>query len=369
MTGSIPMNIWLAANAFKKKRADYYEYFAAILRSSGGGIKIIKMFENDAARYEGKSRGIMSEYWLQRYTGNGANLADTWDGTLPEDEVAVVRVAQEAGGDALIVAIEDLSRMARLTDKVKQQSLLTLASALVGVAIALSMLFIFPIFSVELLKKTYDFVPMEYWGKSGKNFVAYADSVMSYGLYAVLIVLMGCIYMHWTFANLTNPIREWLDGNNVLYRTMRDLRGALFLSTMCTLTKRRGNTMFTLKQSLEIFMESARTPWLKWRIGQIIDGTDATGAVDIVAFKTGLLSDEMFYFLEDMASAKGFAEGLDATGKYVESNILQTILKRMATYRWVMLLTSLAFALGMFIWYMQVIYGMRNSMTNYLASG
>lgn len=369
MTPSIPLNVKLAIWQFNRSRADYYAYFAAKLTSAGGGIKIMQMFEDDVLRFPGKTRGIIAEFWLQRYSANGANLAGAWEGTLPEDEVAVIRVAQDAGGDAVMHAVKDLARMAKLSDQVKQQAFMTMLAALIGLGVAAAMLTLFPIYVVSTLKKTYDFLPVEFWPSSAKKMMTYSDWVLSYGLYVLGVIALFGTYIHWSFDNLVNKSREWLDKKNVIYRTMRDLKGALFLYTMCTLTRRRGNTMFTLKQSLEIFMESARTPWLKWRIEQIVAGADATGAIDIQAFNTGLLSEDMFYFLEDMEKAKGFSEGLEATANYVEETILERIIKKMYFYRWILLLVALSAGLSVFGWQFSIMYDMRGAMSNYLSSG
>ena len=150
---------------------------------------------------------------------------------------------------------------------------------------------------------------------------------------------------------------------------IRDLRGALFLSTMSTLTRKRGGVMFTLKQSLEMFAQSTRTPWLKWRINQIIDSADATGAIGVESFKTGFISQEMFYFLEDMQKAKGFADGFQEAARHVETNILTSILKRMTVYRWVLLSAALVIGLAMFVWQYGVLYEMRGAMNTYMTSG
>lgn len=358
-----------AAKKFHKQRADYYVYMASVLKSSGGAIKIVQLFENDIQRYENETRGMLCSFWLERYETNGSNLADAFQGTLPDDEVAIIRVSQGAGGDALLDGLFSVARTAKLSDTVRRESISTLFAGLVGISLAFAMLTAFPVFSISSIGTAYDFLPLEFWGKNGKSLHGYAMWIESYIIYLILLIIISLVGLQWTFSNLTTPLREWLDENIVLYRVMRDLRGALFLATMSTLTRKRGGLMFTLKQSLEVFSESARTPWLKWRINQIIDGADATGAIGVHAFNTGLISRDMYFFLEDMENAKGFAEGFEETGKYVEGTLLAEIIRRMAFYRWVMLLSALAITLVMFSWQFQVIYEMRGAMSSYLATG
>jgi len=365
----IPFKVGQAAKKFYRQRSDYYIYMSSILKSSGGSIKLLQLFENDIQRYEGEARGILCGYWYDIYSSNGGNLADTFQGTFPDDEVAIIRVAQDAGGEALLIALEDVSRMAKLSDTVRRESLGTLMAGLVALLLAVSMLTAFPVFSINAISGAYDFLPLEFWGKNGKSLYAYSKWIESYIIYIGIVIMLVVVYLYWSIANLISPVREWLDGNIVLYRVIRDLKGAMFLATMSTLTRKRGGVMFTLKQSLETFAESARSPWLKWRINQVIDGADSTGAIGVKAFDTGFISREMFFFLEDMQKAKGFSEGFEETGKYVESSILASIIKRMVFYRWALLLVSLVVTLGMFVWQFQVIYEMRGAMSNYLASG
>jgi type II secretory pathway component PulF len=369
MPEKLPFKVAQAVKKFHRHRAAYYLYVADILHGSGGNIKILQLFENDIERYAGKPRGILCGLWFDRYSENGGNLADTFEGCLPDDEVAIIRVSQDAGGDALIVALKDVGRIAKLSDKIRKESLSTLTAALFGVALAVAMLTIFPVFSVNAIAKAYDFLPLEYWGKNGKSLVAYADWIKRYILFVAVFVTLVLVGVHWSLANLVSPIREWLDEKVVLYRVIRDVKGAMFLATMSTLTRKRGGVMFTLKQSLETFSDSARTPWLKWRINQVIDGADVSGAVGVEAFKTGLISPEMFFYLEDMQKAKGFADGFEETGRYVETTILDEIIKRMMIYRWALLLAAMVVTLAVFGWQFKVIYEMRGAMSSFLASG
>jgi hypothetical protein len=126
--------------------------------------------------------------------------------------------------------------------------------------------------------------------------------------------------------------------------------------------------MFTLRDSLSLFGQSARSPWLRWRVEQVVDGIDQTGAIGTEAFNTPLLSREMFFYLRDTQEARGFAEGFDETGKYVESNILDGIIKRMTVYRWVMLLAGVFCVVGVMGWQFSIIYEMKGVMQNYYSS-
>jgi hypothetical protein len=363
---NLPFSLRVAASRFSPHRADYYFYLSSVLKSSNGNIKVLQIFDNDSMRYQGAPRGVLSDYFYDTYANNGGDLATTFEGIFPDDEVANIRVGQDAGENGIIGALEDVSRLAKLAIKVRNESLGTVAAGLIGIAIAVVMLTAFPIFAVNTIQNAYSFLPVEAWGRVGKNLYSYANGVKIYGIYiGMLLVLIGS-YVVWSIDNLTLPIRDWLDEHITLYRVIRDIKGSLFLSTMSTLTRRRGNVMYTLRQSLDAFSASARTPWMKWRIGQIIDGSDLSGSIGTEAFKTGLLSKDMYFFLEDMQRANGFSEGFLATGNHVESTVLPSIIVRMTVYRWVLLGLALVSVLSMFAWTFNVIYEMRDAMKVFL---
>lgn len=368
MEQTLPFAVRNAASKFRKQRADYYSYLSSMLEASKGNTKFATLFERDAQRYEKEARGVLCRHWCDTYMSNGGNLGATWEGTFPADEVAIIRVAQDAGDSALYSALKDVARIAALSDKVKSEVIGTLAAAVIGLTIAAVMLTLFPVISARKLQEIYSFIPLDQWGPNGTAFNKHAQRVLDYGLY-VLIAFVGIItYVQWTIEHLTGPARDWLDRNVVLYRAIRDIKGALFLATMATLTRRRGNVMFTLRDSLSLFGQNARSPWLKWRIEQVVDGIDQTGAVGTDAFNTPLLSREMFFYLRDTQEARGFADGFVEAGNYVESNILQGIIKRMTIYRWVMLLSGVMCVIGVMGWQFSIIYEMKGVMQNYYSS-
>jgi type II secretory pathway component PulF len=365
---AIAFTIRRAAARFKGSRADYYHYLALMLESTKGGTKISTIFDNDAQRYEGKPRGALSAYWSQTYQSKGANLADAWQGTLPDDEVTIIRVAQTASDGALIPALHDISRIAKLSDRVKTEVVWTLSAGIVGITVALLMLTVFPVYSAGLLQERYAFLPLSEWGPLGKSLLAHAERVKSYGIYVVLFIVALLSGFSWSINNLIGPVRDWLDTHVVVYRTIRDIKGAMFLATMSTLTRKRGNVMYTATASLSTLVQSARSPWLKWRVQEILDRIEHSGMRGSEAFKTKILSNEMYYFLNDTQAAIGYSEGFDETGKYVENKILGNIIKSMSIFRWVLLLTAVFAVAGMMGWQLSVVFEMGRAVQTYYTS-
>lgn len=365
---NIPAKVRRAASRFRKQRAAYYEWLAQMLESSKGGMKLLQLFENDVVRYPKDPRGVLAGYWVEQFNSNGANLAAAWQGTLPDDEVTIVRIAEESSSGTLTTALRDISRVAKLADKIKGAVFATLAAAFFGVSIGLVMFTVFPLISTAKLQELFSFIPLDQWGPKGQAFNSHAERIRSYGVFFVAVALAAIWYVVWTVNHLVGPTREWLDSKVVLYRIVRDIKGAMFMATMATLTRRRGNQMFTLKGSLEVFIQSARSPWLKWRVQQIVDKIDETGGVGADAFNTNLLNPEMFYFLRDMVEARSFAEGFEETGRYVESSLLDKTLKHMTVYRWVLLMSGVALTIFVVGWQFAVINEMTEVMQTYMSS-
>lgn len=363
-----PFLIRQYASSFRKSRADYYLYLAGVLSKGEGKIKLLEIFEKDAIRFDGRARGKLSTFWAERYENNGANLAKAWRGTFPDDEVAIIDVGQNAGGNALIAALRDVGRIAQISDKVKNGVVSTLAAAVFGLLLATVMLTAFPMFASSKIQEMYSFVPTSEWGVKGKFLNGWADGVRNYGLYILAAIVALTSYIGWTINNLVGPVRNWLDRNIVLFTVIRDIKGALFLATMATLTRKRGNLSYTLSASIHQFAQSIRSPWLRWRVEEIADGIERTGGADSSAFETNLLSEDMYWYLCDMQESNGFAQGFEDAGQYVEETVLGKIIKRMGVYKWIMLLFGVACVVGVMSLQTAVIFEMKGVMTNYMSS-
>lgn len=352
----IPFKVAYASRSFHKDRSSYYKYLGLMLK--GGKNKPRKLFEDDIERYAGKPRGVLSEHWLDANITEGGKLADSFQGTLPDDELAILRVSEESGGDALVSALADVSRMAKLADTIKSQVITTLLVGFVAILLATMMWTVLPIIAVKNAKRGFANVPLEYWGGAGRSLLNYANFVEGYW-YIVILLLAGVIFaIYWSLGNLVGPTRDWLDRNLALYRVGRDIRAALFMSTMSMLTRKRGNVMFTLEQGLQKFLDSARSPWMRWRIEQILD----RGGAGAEPFRTGLLPDEMFYFLEDMEKASGISQAFSDTRDFVEEILLEKIIAQMTFYKWLMLVGAVVLGGTMFIWNIAVVNELRSAM-------
>lgn len=365
MSKSIPSQVARASRSFHRRRADYYRYMASILTSSKGGTKLLTQFARDAERYEGEPRGVLSAHWHEEYDSNGADLRETWSGTLPDDEVAVISIGEKAGPGGLESALHDVSRTAKLVDRIQTEIIWTMMAAFIGVAVAVFMATVFPVFSSMKLQETFSFLPTDVWGKSGQRLLAYVEWVKAYAIYVVFFVGLAFYAVYYSMSNWVGNLREYADEKILLYKVYRDIKGALFLATLATLTKKRGNVSYTLREALNAFRESVTSRWMRWRVKQIIENMDDEGAIGTSAFKTNLLSPEMYFYLRDTQEAQGIAEGFLETGAYVEATVADGLAKRLMVYRWCFLLGSLLVVATILFWQMAVIREMKDAMSLY----
>lgn len=358
----------MASAKFAKERAHYYDHLASILEASAGEIKPLAIFQRDAERYPGMARGVLSAWWAQRFMENGGDIAEAWAGTLPDDEVSMIRVSQGAGDGALVAVLLNVARIAHLSDRIRGEVTTLMLAAIIGMLISVLMLTIFPIFSASKLAEIFVALPKEEWGQKGKAWRNWADGVKAYGPFVLAAFALALSWLIWSFSNFVGTTRDWLDRKTILYRMLRDLKGALFLATMSTLMQRRGNVTHTLTDSLTTLAQGARSAWFRWRIREIAARVETSGAVNADVFHTAMLSDEMFYFLRDMQEARGMSEAFAQTGQYVEKTIVEAIVRRMSVYRWAVLLVGVACLIGVMGYQMAVIDDMRKAMLLYYSS-
>lgn len=93
----------------------------------------------------------------------------------------------------------------------------------------------------------------------------------------------------------------------------------------------------TLKRALSMFDNSTKSPWFSWRIRELIENIEASGGVSSEIFNTGIVSEEVYYYLRDMQESRGFTEGLNQTAMYVKEKLLARISLKLNVYMYVIL--------------------------------
>lgn len=365
MSNELSMSQRGAVRRFASQRADYYQDLASLLRTSKR--KLLDVFELDAQRYGTSARGSLSKLWLERFESNGADLVGAWEGTLPDAELAVLRVTLEGESDALPKALESIAGMARLSDQVVSDTVGTLAMACLGLAIGLVAVTALPIFTVDQIRITFD-IPVNYWPATGQKMLAWATWVQSHAIAMVVGLAALIAWVFWSIQNWTGELRNTFDKNMLPYNVVRDVAAVRFLTTVAALTRKRGNVMETLQSALEKLSVSTQNKWMHWRIDQVLDQVHSTGAVSATCFDTGVLPQEIYWRLRDLEESKGLSEAFEETAQFIERAVLPRLSKTLTRLRAAILIIGLALTVAMMAWIGSVMSGMSKSATSYYGS-
>ena len=368
-----------AARGFKKDLPDFYASFADRLESATG-LNISDMFERDAQRYshdeEGKQvktpRGVLSEYWAKRYLDVGGNLALTFAGTIPKEDVTLIAMGQEAGVGALPSTLRDLARISLLIRKAKSLFFGATIMGFLAVSIVVAALIATQLFTVPKLRESF-YMPPEFLPNSAKNLYAFGDFIGSYFIFIFLFIGIALYLVIWSLPNLTGDFRKKLD-KSFIWRLYRDLQGALFLAVLSTMVRRRGNTSDNLVNSLARMAQDT-TPWRQWHIEKMLHniqnldvvGSDNSSAI-ANAMNTGMIDAESFYYFLDVQEGQGISVGLQKAGERVEGPTLATVGTQARWISTIMLFIALVSMMGWAGWHIITAKALIDGMRNYLSS-
>jgi len=357
---------WLARRQFRAQRADYYEYLGSLMEQGDGRKTLHDIFEDDARRYGRRSvRGRLSARWAERFRESGGNLEQTFQGSLPNDDIALLRASQLAGAGALATSLHDVAGTARLLDRAKSGFLTTMMAAGIACCAMLLMLVATPLYTVPQLRRTFAVVPAEYWGKSTRALFGLADLLQAnLGLALIgLALLVGL--SAWSLPSLTGALRRRLDEWSI-WRLYRDFHSIRFLALLGTMARQRGNVATPLRDALLAQMPGA-SAWKAWHLNRMLLLLD-DGVVGAETFDTGLLDRETQWFLADMMAIHGVDAGLARTRQRIEGRIIVDVLRRALVLRWTILLFAVGALIGMTLWHFSVIDELRRAMQAYYAA-
>jgi len=355
---------WCAAR-FRAMRADYYDYLADIMDASGGRKTLRDIFLDDARRYGKHPRGVLSAYWAERYQHVGGDLRETFRATLPDDDLALLRMAQRGGAGALEQTLRDVAAVTRLVDEARRTLTSTLAAALAAVLVSFVMIVAVPLFTVPRLKRAFGAVPDEFLGSLTRRLYAFAEIVHANLFVAVLVLGLAVYLVAWSLPNLTGRVRRVLD-RCLVWRLYRDLQGIRFLASLATMVKRRGNVSTALREALDLQVEGAG-PWRRWHLERMIANID-DGRVGSATFDTGIIEPETLWFLADLIAARGMDAALQQTRLRLEGRSLRQAARKALAARWVLLLAAVGVALSLVFWHLGVVNELRAALTNYYSS-
>jgi len=350
------------AAVFAAHRASYYEYLADLLDGLQGRKTLRDIFDDDARRHgQGTARGRLARHWSSAYERSAGDAARAWAGTLPAGELALLSVAQDAGGGAFAATLRDLARAVTLIDLARGILLASCTVGLAALAVALLLAGSVPLWTVPRLQAVFQSVPATWHGGLTRALFSAAEWLRM-GL--PLACLVGAAALWGFLAALprhTGRLRDWLDRRPV-WRLYRDFHCIRFLALLAVLVRQRGNVDTRLREALFMLGRDA-PPWFAAHIAAMIARIDA-GLVGGDTFDTGLIDAETGWYLADMVAAHGVEGGIARTRQRIEIRFLPRLRLQAGVLRWCLLVCGLATVLGLTLWHYAVIDEMRHAMTS-----
>lgn len=339
----------MAGLMFRHKRGDYYGHLAETIERTQGKKKLRQIFQDDATRYRRKPRGILSRYWAGAYEKYGGRYGKVFEGTLPNDEVMLLRLIQTKGGDDILPqGLRDMAETAALIKKANDVVRVAVLGFVFPMGITLLSLATVPLFSAPKLRDMADGMPNEFLPISVQQLYGLADFLTG-NLWTMLVgavlLFTGVAY---SFSRLHGPVRWFLDKYGVVWSIHRDFQAVKFLSNLSLVIKARNSKSDNLRESLENLSYGA-DPWKADIIRRMLEKLLHRGSNIQDVFKVGLLGNEAQYELEDLITARGLNEALEYLRPRLETTIVKRLQVRCKIFTWTMIAISTGISLYLFL--------------------
>ena len=350
---------------FNSERSDYYEFLSASMENSRGRHSLRDLFERDARRYAGTARGRLAASWCRTFAESGGDLYATWSGCFPASELVLIRVAQIAGNEALVCTLQDLAHVAGLARHSRNILRATVWSGVLSLCVLVVTVLAVPLFTVPQLASLFESLPVEYLGTRTRALIDFASLVESAWPIATIALGLGAVAGVWSVANLTGSLRHLLDQYSI-WRIHRCLSALSFMSFLAVLLRRRDSASTQLRSALAMLSVGA-SPWMRSHLDEMLGRIDH-GMVGAETFDTGLLDRELYWYLQDMAEARGLVDALMLLRDRLDSRLLPQVARQAQTLRWLLLAFCVAGMLVLGLWHYTVIDELRRSLMIFYAS-
>lgn len=351
---------------FAGRRADYYEYLAALLSGMQGARTLRDIFLHDARRHGRSSlRGRLSQAWLHGFQAAGGDLHATWAGCFSPSELALIRTAQAHGNAALAETLAALSGAQRLAEQAGRILSSTLWSSVIAMALLASMLAAVPLYTLPVLLQAFAAVPASFHGPRTQALSALAGLLQAHWPLLAVLGAGGGALLLWSIPNLGGRLRRKLD-RHMPWRLYRDVQALRFLNFQAILLDGDEAGPLPLRTALAM-QKLGASPWLAGHIDAMLARIDS-GLAGPDTFDSGLMDRELFWFFSDMAMARGLRAGLRLGAERLRGHVLDTLARRAAVLRWCILLSCLGCLLALALWHYAVVDELRRSLMIFYAS-
>lgn len=355
----------IASIIFASKRADYYLFLADTIKGTRGRKSLVDIFLSDVERYGKSARGKLSLHWANQYKASGGSLLQTFAGTLPSDDVAVLHTLLRNGGEkALENALRDLAENSALMSKARMIMFVTTLAGLVCLAMTLGMFIVMPSYTVPKIIDAFSMLPLDEYPASAKSLVELADFVKESSVTLVMVVTGFVVLVAWSLSRVTGKLRRGLDKYGFIWGLYRDFQSIRFLSTLAALVRESDNAAVNLRPALEMQVNGA-SRWKKYHLNKILAYVKR-GKVGPEIFTTGIMDQSMQWYISDLIESRGFSDALQYVKERLKDRVLKRITVQSLVVAWVLLLSSLAVSAYLLAWHYSAIDDLRRSLQLYL---
>jgi hypothetical protein len=348
-SSTLNIEVRLAGFRFRSKRGDYYGHLAESIERTQGKKKLRHIFLADAKRYKRRPRGILSHYWAAAYEKYGGRYGKVFEGTLPNDEVMLLRLIQTKGGDDILPqGLRDLAETVKLIKKANEVVISAVLGFFFPLAITLVSLTTVPLFSVPKLRDMAGDLPVENLPIRVQELYSLSDFLTGNIWLIVVGLILFCIGVTYSFSRLRGPVRWFFDKYGLFWSIHRDFEAVKFLSNLSLVIKTRNSKSDNLRESLENLSFGAN-PWKADIIRRMLENLLHRGSRIQDVFKVGLLGSEAQFDLEDAIEARGLNEALEYLRPRLESTILKRLQWRCKMFMYVMIAISVVIGIDLFL--------------------
>ena len=318
-----------ARRIFTRQRARFYGDFADAMAD---GANPYELFRRRCRRAQSRKLPIAPLYELWRDRAATMSLRDTWEGTVPQEDMLVISAGERGN---LPHALRFLAKVVELRQRNRSN-----IKAAVGLPVFL--LVVMMVFQVVVALKMMpimtEIMPPEAFPPLGKALYDISQIVMDYWYMIYGFPVLVIIVFYFSLSRWNGSLRVWADRRLLPYAIYRDVRSGEFLMSLAALTEANVSTY----DALSLMMQHT-DGWTRWHLARIRlslrSDHDITRAID-----TGIFSDEIYDRVCEYAERSNFESGIRKIGLTTIEEVAFSINRRSAMVRNVLLIS-----VGLFI--------------------
>lgn len=308
------MIMWLARRSLLSTRRDLYEALVDKLSNTAASSieRLDQIFEQWAQRdRERKDSRAPAMAYIHRQLLRGRTLSESMKPFIPIDEALIIQSGESRGDlpQALNLAVRNINAGQSMRGKVGA----ALAQPAIGFV---SLLILSVAFGLLMWPDILRGVPLKFWPAWAHPLIDFNLWIAKHwywlGAVAAIVALYQVSLPRWT--------GRWRAMADSLppYSIYRGQAAATFLGVLAALIE----SGKTVRESLDQ-MRSNSSPYMRWRITQIMRRLDISGEEGIKSLRTGFFSQQIMDRIEDAATNRTFG----ATLRHIGENALRLIVR------------------------------------------